>query len=198
MDADSNERRTGAPTAAIGRSRWRRFVERATVLQLVAVYWVPATLLIGVPVRWLFDRHEPLVELVLNAALNAVVIGPALYLGRRVAGEQGARRDPEGYPLREALRTGTAPGDGAARVELPGYLAGQRRATWRALASILGISLGLVLLALFAADNEGFAVVFGVVVAVSVAVAALTLTRIHRLASSLAVPNRPETRRQLG
>ncbi|MEK8107514.1 hypothetical protein NKG94_24715 [Micromonospora sp. M12] len=80
------------------------------------------------------------------------------------------------------------PEDDAARAELPAYLAGQRRATWAALLSILGISLGLILLALLAADNEGFAVVFGVVAAVSVAVAALTLTRIRRLATSPTAP----------
>jgi hypothetical protein len=155
----------------------------------MAVYWVPATLLIGVPVRWLFDLQESLVEAVLSAALNAVWIGPALYLSRRVAGQQDARRNPEGYALRQALRTGTVPEDGAARAELPGYLAGQWRVTWAALLSILGISLGLILVALLAADNVGFAAVFGVISAVSVAVAALTLTRIRRLAALLPPPN---------
>ncbi|RQX20945.1 hypothetical protein DDE19_00530 [Micromonospora ureilytica] len=80
------------------------------------------------------------------------------------------------------------------QAELPRYLAEQRRATWAALLSILGISLGLVLLALLAADNVGFAVIFGVVAAVSVAVAARTLTRIRRLASLLAPPNPPQPR----
>ncbi|MFI6233058.1 hypothetical protein ACIBD9_05820 [Micromonospora sp. NPDC050784] len=184
MDVDNEERRAGAPAAAAGRrGRGKRFLERAPALQLMAVYWVPMTVLIGLPVRWLFDRHEPLDEAVLGAALNAVSIGPALFLGRLGAGQQNARRDPEGYALREAMRTGTVPEDEAVRAGLPGYLAGQRRATWAALLSILGISLGLILLALLSADNEGFAVIFGVVAAVTVAVAALTLTRIRRLAS---------------
>ncbi|WP_430500578.1 hypothetical protein ACQRWP_02255 [Micromonospora trifolii] len=182
MDVDNEERRAGAPAVASGRrGRWKRFFERAPGLQLMAVYWVPMTVLIGLPVRWLFDRQESLDEAVLGAALNAVSIGPALYLSRRMAGQQNARRDPEGYALREAMRTGTVPEDDAVRADLPGYLAGQRRATWAALLSILGISLGLILLALVAADNEGFAVLFGVVAAVSVAVAARTLTRIRRL-----------------
>ncbi|MGA4726700.1 hypothetical protein ACWEOS_32520 [Micromonospora taraxaci] len=88
--------------------------------------------------RWLFDRQEPLVEAVLGSALNAVWIGPAIYLSRRAAGEQAARRDPEGYALREALRTGTVPEEEATRAALPGYLVGQRRATWAALLFILG------------------------------------------------------------
>ncbi|MFG1651276.1 hypothetical protein ACGFIE_15230 [Micromonospora sp. NPDC049275] len=53
--------------------------------------------------------------------------------------------------------------------------------------------LGLVLLALLGADNEGFAVVFGLVAAVSGTVAAITLTRTRRLASLLAPPNPPGT-----
>ncbi|MFI6067994.1 hypothetical protein ACIA47_22395 [Micromonospora sp. NPDC051227] len=192
MDVDNEERRAGAPVAAAGRrGRCKRFFERAPGLQLMAVYWLPMTVVVGLPVRWLFDRQESLDEAVLGAALNAVWIGPALYLSRRMAGQQNARRDPEGYALREALRTGAVPEDGAARAALPGYLAGQWRATWAALLSILGISLGLILLAILAADNEGFAVIFGVVAAVSVAVAALTLTRIRRLASLLAAPNPP-------
>lgn len=154
----------------------------------MAVYWVPMAVLIGLPVRWLFDRQEPLAVAVLGAALNTVWIGPSLYLGRRVAGQQSARRDPEGSALHEALRTGAVPEDGAVRAELPAYLAGQRRATWAALLSILGVSLGLILLALLAADNEGFAMVFGLVAVVSVAVAALTLTRIRRLATPPAAP----------
>ncbi|MCX5118127.1 hypothetical protein OG992_13135 [Micromonospora sp. NBC_00362] len=193
MDVDNVERRAGAPTAAAGRrGRWKRFFERAPGLQLMAVYWVPMTVLIGLPVRWLFDRQESLDEALLGAALNAVSIGPALYLSQRMAGEQAARRDPEGYALREAVRTATVPEDDVARAELPGYLAEQRRATWAALLAILGICLGLVLLALLAADNEGFPVIFGVVAAVSVAVAARTLTRIRRLASLLAAPNPPQ------
>ncbi|MER7589189.1 hypothetical protein ABTW72_16815 [Micromonospora sp. NPDC127501] len=193
MDVDNEERRAGAPAAAVGRrGRWKRFFERAPGLQLIAVYWVPMTVLIGLPVRWLFDRQESLDEAVLGAALNAVSIGPALYLSRRMAGQQNARRDPEGYALREAMLTGAVPEDDAVRADLPGYLAGQRRATRAALLAILGISLGLILLALFA-DNEGFAAIFGVVAAVSVAVAARTLTRIRRLASLLAGPNPPAT-----
>lgn len=157
----------------------------------MAVYWVPMTVFIGLPVRWLFDRQESLVEAVLRAALNTVWIGHSIYLGQRVVGE--ARQDPEGHALRRAVRTGTVPEDAAARAALPRYVAGQRRATWAALLAILGICLGLVLLALLAADNEGFAVIFGVVAAASVAVAARTLTRIRRLASLLAAPNPPET-----
>ncbi|MET7946129.1 hypothetical protein [Micromonospora sp. NPDC005324] len=192
MDVDKVESRADA--VALGRrERWKRFFERAPGLQLMAVYWVPMTVLVVLPVRWLFDRHESLDEAVLGAALNAVWLGPAVYLSRRMVGEQAARRDPEGYALREAVRTGTVPEDDAVRADLPGYLAGQRRATWAALLSILGISLGLILLALVAADNEGFAVLFGVVAAVSVAVAARTLTRIRRLAALLAAPNPPET-----
>ncbi|MEU1745185.1 hypothetical protein [Micromonospora arida] len=194
MDVDNEERRAGAPAVAAGRrGRWKRFFERAPGLQLMAVYWVPMTVLIGLPVRWLFDRQESLDEAVLGAALNAVSIGPALYLSRRMAGQQNARRDPEGYALREAMLTGTVPEDDAVRADLPGYLAGQRRATRAALLSIVGISVGLILLALLAADNEGFAVIFGVVAAVSVAVAARTLTRIRRLASLLAAPSPAET-----
>ncbi|MEW2145442.1 hypothetical protein AB0869_21775 [Micromonospora vinacea] len=191
IDVDNDERRAGAPAGR--RGRWKRFFERAPGLQLMAVYWVPMTALIGLPVRWLFDRQEALDEAVLGAALNAVWIGPAVYLGRRSAAEQAARRDPKGYALREALRASTVPEDEAVRAVLPGYLAGQRRATWAALLAILGICLGLVLLALLAADSEGFAVIFGVVAAVSVVVAARTLTRIGRLASLLAAPNPPET-----
>ncbi|RAN92303.1 hypothetical protein GAR05_05790 [Micromonospora saelicesensis] len=182
MDVDNEERRAGAPAAAAGRrGRWKRFFERAPGLQLMAVYWVPMTVFIGLPVRWLFDRQEPLVEAVLNGALNLVWIGPAMYFSRWSAGEQAARRDPEGYALRQALRTSIVPADEATRTALPRYLAEQRRATWAALLAILGICLGLVLLALLVADSEGFAVIFGVVAAVSVAVAALTLTRIRRL-----------------
>ncbi|WP_327032365.1 hypothetical protein [Micromonospora ureilytica] len=195
MDVDNEERRADAPAAAAGRrERWKRFFERAPGLQLMAVYWVPMTLLIGLPVRWLFDRQEPLVEAVLNGALNLVWIGPAMYFGRWSAGEQAARRDPEGYALREAVRTGAVPEDDAVRAALPRYVAGQRGATWAALLAILGICLGLVLLALLVADNEGFAVLFGVVAAVSVAVAARTLTRIRRLSSLLAAPNPPQPR----
>ncbi|MEU8392981.1 hypothetical protein [Micromonospora sp. NPDC048842] len=190
MDVDNEERRAGAPAVATGRrERWRRFVERATGLQLMAVYWVPMTLLIGLPVRWLFDRQDSLVEAVLGAALNTVWIGPSISLVQRVVGE--ARQDPEGIALRQALRTGTVPEDAAVRAELPNYLARQRRATWAALLLVLGVCLGLVLLALLVADNEGFAVIFGVVAAVSVAVAARTLTRIRRLASLLAAPETP-------
>ncbi|MFF0466066.1 hypothetical protein ACFYPX_01295 [Micromonospora zamorensis] len=157
----------------------------------MAVYWVPMTALVGLPVRWLLYRQEPLVEAVLSAALNTVWIAPSIALTQRFLGE--AWQDPEGHALRAAMRTGTVPEDDTARADLPGYLAGQRRATWAALLSILGISLGLILFALLAADSEGFAVVFGVVAAVSVAVAARTLTRIRRLASLLAAPNPPET-----
>ncbi|MFF0154193.1 hypothetical protein [Micromonospora sp. NPDC005203] len=189
MDVDNDERRADAPAVAAGRrERWRRFLNRAPGLQLMVVYWVPMTVVVGLPVRWLFDRQEPLVEAVLGAALNTVWIGPAIYLSRRSAAEQNARRDPEGHPLREALRTGSVPEDDAVRVGLPGYLAGQRQATWAALLSVLGISLGLILLALLAADSEGFAVTFGVVAAISVVAAALTLTRIRRLAALLPVP----------
>ncbi|MET7864969.1 hypothetical protein [Micromonospora taraxaci] len=120
--------------------------------------------------RWLFDRQGPLVEAVLGSALNAVWIGPAIYLSRRAAGEQAARRDPEGYALREALRTGTVP---------------EEEATRAALLFILGICLGLIVLALLGADSEGFVVLSGAVAVVSVAVAVLTLTRIRRLASLL-------------
>ncbi|MFG1913503.1 hypothetical protein [Micromonospora sp. NPDC048898] len=191
MDVDNEERRADVPAAAGGRrERWRRFLNRASGLQFMAVYWVPMTVFIGLPVRWLFDRQDSLVEAVLGAALNTVWIGPALYLGRRTAGQQGARRDPDGYALRQALRTGSVPEDDAVWAELPTYLAGQRRATWAALLAILGISLGLILLALFAADNEGFAVIFGVVAAVSAAVAAHTLNRIRRLAPLLTTPGR--------
>ncbi|RAO34881.1 hypothetical protein PSN13_02651 [Micromonospora saelicesensis] len=148
MDVDNEERRAGAPAAAAGRrGRWKRFFERAPGLQLMAVYWVPMTVLIGLPVRWLFDRQEPLVEAVLNGALNLVWIGPAMYFSRWSAGEQAARRDPEGYALRQALRTSTVPADEATRTALPRYLAEQRRATWAALLAILGICLGLILLA---------------------------------------------------
>ncbi|MEW1588984.1 hypothetical protein AB0283_26485 [Micromonospora vinacea] len=191
MDVDNGERRVGV--AAGRRGRWKRFFERAPGLQLMAVYWVPMTALIGLPVRWLFDRQEPLVEAVLNGALNLVWVGPAVYFSRWSAGEQAARRDPEGYALRQAVHTSTVPADEATRAALPRYLAEQRRATWAALLAILGICLGLVLLALLAADSEGFAVIFGVVAAVSVVVAARTLTRIRRLASLLAAPNPPET-----
>ncbi|MCG5465970.1 hypothetical protein MED01_004588 [Micromonospora sp. MED01] len=193
MGVDNVERRADAPAVAAAGRRGgvRRFFERATGLQLMAVYWVPMTVLIGLPLRWLFDRQESLVEAVLGAALNTVWIGPSIYLGQRAVGE--ARQDPEGYPLRQAVRTGAVPEDDTVRADLPGYLAGQRRATWAALLSVLGISLGLILLALLAADNEGFAVIFGVVAAVSAAVAALTLTRIGRLASLLDAPNPPET-----
>ena len=157
----------------------------------MALYWVPMTVFIGLPVRWLFDRQDALVVAVLGAALNTVWIGPTISLTQRLLGD--ARWDPEGHALRQALRTGSVPEDDAVRAELPGYLAGQRRATWAALLSILGTSLGLVLLALLAADNEGFAVIFGVIAAVSVAVAARTLTQIRRLASLMAVSNPPET-----
>ncbi|MGC4870147.1 hypothetical protein ACLQ3B_32430 [Micromonospora sp. DT53] len=192
MDVYNEERRAGAPAVATGRrERWRRFVERATGLQLMAVYWVPMTLLIGLPVRWLFDRQDSLVEAVLGAALNTVWIGPSISLVQRVVGEP--RQDPEGIALRQALRTGTVPEDAAVRAELPNYLARQRRATWAALLLVLGVCLGLVLLALLAADNEGFAVIFGVVAAVSAAVAARTLTRIRRLSSLLAAPKPPES-----
>ena len=177
MDVDNEERRAGAPAAAAGRrGRWKRFFERARGLQLMAVYWVPMTVLIGLPVRWLFDRQESLDEAVLNgAALNAVWIGPARLpepADARASRQPGAI--PRGTRCARRLRTGTVPEDEAWRgPTLPGYLAGQRRATWAALLAILGICLGLVLLALLAADNEGFAVIFGVVAAVSVAVAAL-------------------------
>lgn len=187
MDVDSDARRVGEPAAAgergaAGRRHgWKRFLERAPGLQIMAVQWVPMTVLIGLPVRWLFDRQEPLVEAVLGAALNTVWIVPAIYLSQRIVGD--ARHDPEGYALREAVRTSTVPADEAALAALPRYLAEQRRATWAALLAILGICLGLVLLALLVADSEGFAVIFGVVAAVSAAVAALTLTRIRRLAS---------------
>ncbi|MEU8420839.1 hypothetical protein AB0C15_08185 [Micromonospora sp. NPDC048835] len=80
------------------------------------------------------------------------------------------------------------PEDEGTRTALPGYLAGQRRATWAALLFILTICLGLVLLALLAADNEGSVVLSGAVAVVSVAVAVLTLTRIRRLASLLRAP----------
>ncbi|WP_330463977.1 hypothetical protein [Micromonospora zamorensis] len=200
MDVDSDARRVGEPAApsergAAGRRHgWKRFLERAPGLQIMAVQWVPMTVLIGLPVRWLFDRQEPLVEAVLNGALNLVWIGPALYFSRWSAGDQAARRDPEGYALREAVRTSTVPADEATLAALPRYLAEQRRATWAALLAILGICLGLVLLALLVADSEGFAVIFGVVAAVSAAVAALTLTRIRRLASLPVVPNPPQRR----
>ncbi|WP_410812931.1 hypothetical protein [Micromonospora sp. 067-2] len=191
MNVDNQAHEAGKPTGATGRRRgWRRnFAERATGLQLMAAYWVPVTLLIGLPVRWLFDRQEPLVEAVLSAALSAVWIGPALYLGRRVAGDQAARRDPDGYALREALRSGTVPEDDSARGELPGYLAGQRRATWAALLLILSVSLGLVLLGLLGADSAGLAVIFALVAMVSMAVAAHTLARIRRLTHLLAAPD---------
>ncbi|MEU5670089.1 hypothetical protein ABZ749_06875 [Micromonospora sp. NPDC047753] len=192
MDVDNGERRVGV--AAGRRGRWKRFFERAPGLQLMAVYWVPMTVLIGLPVRWLFDRQEPLVEAVLNGALNLVWVGPAVYFNRSSAGEQVARRDPEGYALRQAVHTSAVPADEATRAALPRYLVEQRRATWAALLAILGICLGLVLLALLAADNEGFAVIFGVVAAVSVVVAARTLTRIRRLASLLAAPSPPQPR----
>ncbi|GGO31363.1 hypothetical protein [Micromonospora parathelypteridis] len=188
MDVNSEARRAGESAEATGRRGWKRFVERATGLQIMAVYWVPMTLLIGLPVRWLFDRQESLVEAVLNAALSVVWIGPSVYLGQRVVGD--VRRDPDGY----ALRTGTVPEDDAARADLPAYLAGQRRATWAALLFIMGVSLGLVLLALLGADNEGFAVIFSAVAVVSVAVAAFTLTRIRRLTHLLAAPNPPGPR----
>ncbi|MBG6067259.1 hypothetical protein [Micromonospora ureilytica] len=192
MDVDNEERRAGAPAVAAGRrERWGRFVERATGLQLMAVYWVPMTVFLGLPVRWLFDRQDSLVEAVLGAALNTVWIGPSISLVQRVVGE--ARQDPAGIALRQALRTGTVPEDAAVRAELPNYLAGQWRATWAALLLVLGVCLGLVLLALLAADNEGFAVIFGLVAAVSGTVAALTLTRIRRLAALLAAPNPPGT-----
>ncbi|WP_238648353.1 hypothetical protein [Micromonospora cabrerizensis] len=155
----------------------------------MAVYWAPLTLLIGLPLRWLFDRQEPLVEAALGAALNTIWIGLSIYLTQRILGD--ARPDPEGYALREAVRTGTVPEDEATRAALPGYLTEQRKATWAALLVILGVCLGLVLLALLVAHSEGFAVIFGVVAAVSVGVAALTLTRIRRLASLPAVPNPP-------
>lgn len=177
-----------------GRRRgWKRFLERASGLQMMAVYWVPLTLLIGLPVRWLFDRQEPLVEAVLGAAVNTIWIGLSIYLTQRILGN--ARPDPEGYALHQALRTGTVPEDEATRVVLPRYLADQRRATWAALLAILGICLGLVLLALLVAHSEGFAVIFGVVAAVSAGVATLTLTRIRRLASLLAMPNPPQPRK---
>ncbi|MFG1843372.1 hypothetical protein ACGFH8_33640 [Micromonospora sp. NPDC049175] len=193
MDVDNEERRAGAPPVAAGRrERWNRFLNLAPGLQLMALYWVPMAVVVGLPLRWLLDRQESLDEAVLGAALNTVWIGPSIYLTRGIVG--AARQDPEGHALRQALRTGSVPEDDAVRAELPTYLAGQRRATWAALLPILGISLGLILLALLTADNEGFAVTFGVVAAVSVAVAALTLTRIRRLAALLAVPNPPPPR----
>ncbi|MFI6272044.1 hypothetical protein [Micromonospora zamorensis] len=198
MDVDSDARRVGEPAApgergAAGRRHgWKRFLERAPGLQIMAVQWVPMTVLIGLPVRWLFDRQESLVEAVLGAALNTVWIVPWIYLAQRIVGD--ARRDPEAYALRQSLRTGTVPEDEATWAALPGYLAEQRRGTWTALPLILGVCLGLVLLALLGADSEGFAAVFGAVAAVSVGVAALTLTRIRRLASLLAVPNPPAPR----
>ncbi|WCN82911.1 hypothetical protein [Micromonospora sp. LH3U1] len=102
MDVDSEASRAGVTTGRGG--GWKRFVERATGLQMMAVYWVPAALLIGLPVRWLFERQESLVEAVLSTALNAACIGPAVYLSQRVVGD--TRRDPEGYALCQALRTG--------------------------------------------------------------------------------------------
>ncbi|MEU8086319.1 hypothetical protein AB0B57_22235 [Micromonospora sp. NPDC049101] len=182
MDVDSATVRAGVS------QRWRSFLGRAPGLQLMAVYWVPMTLLIGLPVGWLFDREESLVEAVLDAALGVVWAVPSIYLSQRIVGEAGARRDPEGYALRQALREGTVPADDRVRAELPGYLAGQRRGTWVGLPVVLGTCLGLILLALLGGDREGAAVIISVIAAGSVAVAVHTLNRIRRLASLLTTP----------
>ncbi|MFG2046333.1 hypothetical protein ACGFIW_02725 [Micromonospora sp. NPDC048935] len=186
MDVDSAKVRAGDPTTASGRRR--KFLGRASGLQLMAVYWMPMTLLIGLPVGWLFDREKSLVEAVLDAALGVVWAVPSIYLSQRMVGEAGARRDPEGYALRQALRGGTVPADDRVRAELPGYLAGQRRGTWVALPAVLVMCVGLILLALLGADREGSAVILSVIAAVSVAVAAHTLIRVRRLAPLLTTP----------
>ncbi|MCM0678773.1 hypothetical protein NCC78_29465 [Micromonospora phytophila] len=168
------------------REHRRRAFERMTALQVLALFWAPLTLLVGVPVRWLLERGEPLAELVLGGAQNVLWVGPALYLGRRVEQTRAAGRDPEAYGLRQAVRTGVVPADDAVRAELPAYLAAQRRGTVAALAVVLAGCLGLVLLGWLVVGNEGWAVIYGAAGVVSAAVAALTLSRLRRLDRRLA------------
>ncbi|WP_319462291.1 hypothetical protein [Micromonospora sp. RTP1Z1] len=142
--------------------------------------WPLLTLLVSLPLRWLFDRSEPLDELLLEAAFSGVWIGPVIALTRRTTQEQRRVVDPDGAALREALRRGTPLAEARLRAELPAHLRRQRQGALLGLALILAFCAGLILLALSTrstASGAYWTVIYGLIAAISAVVAARTLTR---------------------
>ena len=161
--------------------RPRKPRNRGPLLLLFAVLWVPLTVLVTLPLRRFMAPDEPLDEAVLNAALTVVWIGPAMSFSRLGTRKQARRLDPQGDALRQAVRHGTVPENGAVRGELPAYLVRQRRQNLLALAFVLPVCLSLGLFGVLVAGAAFWALLYGLVAAVCVGVAALTLVRVGRL-----------------
>ncbi|MBY8871103.1 hypothetical protein K7640_04495 [Micromonospora sp. PLK6-60] len=171
------------------RARRARALDRSPVLLLFGALWAPMTVLVALPMRWLFDRAEPLDQALVGAAFNLAWLGPAMWLSRRLTEGHHQSRDQDGTALRRALRDGEPPAGAGARAELPAFLRRQRRGTLLGLALILAYCVGLSLFAVLTLPAVGgwWPMVFGVVAGLAAATAALTLTRVRRLAGRPAV-----------
>lgn len=172
------------------RPRRRRHLNRIPLLLLFAVLWVPVTVLVTLPLRRLLAPDEALGEAVLGAAWTVVWTGPAMHFSRLGTRKQARRLDPQGEALRHAVRHGTVPEDRAVRGELPAYLVRQRRESLLALAFVLPVCLALGLFGVLVIGSAFWALLYGLVAAVCVGVAALTLVRVGRLERLLPLPAR--------
>ncbi|SCF39918.1 hypothetical protein [Micromonospora mirobrigensis] len=159
----------------------RHAYDRLPNLAMFALLWPVLTVVVALPMRWLFDRSEPFEEALLSAAQSGVWLGPVLAFSRRVNTDRRRALDPDGAALRDALRQGEPPADERLRAALPAYLRGQRRATLLGLVVILACCAGLILLAAATKIDWYWAVVYGLVAVVSAVVAVRTLTRVRRL-----------------
>ncbi|MFC0006245.1 hypothetical protein [Micromonospora siamensis] len=164
------------------RATRRQAFDRLPGLAMFAVLWPVLTVLVALPMRWLFDRSEPFDEALLSAAQSVVWLGPVLVLTRNVGPDRRGAMDPDGAALRDALRQGEPPADERLRAALPAYLRRQRRATVAGLAVVVACCAALILLAAGQKIDWYWAVVYGLVAVVSAVVAAITLTRVRRLA----------------